>query len=260
MLKIITLNCQKAHQKGCSDFLQKLLDSEEYDFILLQEANKDVHKVVSKNLQEYSLISSENNLTNSHHEICLIYRSEFNLIKKEFLNFSSSDRKMLTQSGSAIGLFELNKEKSSLVNKKYILIGSLHLQSSYHVRTRQAELRKIKMAFQNLGENFDTIKIIGGDFNNLIAGEKYLNDANLKPELVYASNFDDYTHDSGFLEKAHLEKPLSKLLLIDKLKYKVKIDHYYVDAVNFCKYDFISETLKFDISDHRPVIMKISKK
>lgn len=258
MLKIITLNCQRAYQEKFIDFFAKLLNSSEYDFILLQEANEKVHKVIKENSAHYDLIFTHNIHTNSHHEICLIYRKEFEIVKTKFLNFYDPAKKMLTQSGCAIGLFRLTQKFKKDFSKEYALIGSLHLQASYHARIRKRELIEIKSAFDELGEGYSTIQVLGGDFNNLGPWEKYLNHLRLLPNLKYASTFREYTHNSAYLEKIHLDKKLAKFFLVDKLKYKVKLDHYYIDTESHKSYTFKSQTLKIDISDHRPVVMEIS--
>jgi len=257
MLKVITLNCQRAYQKGCKDFLQQLLHSQEYDFILLQEANAAVHETVLTNLRNYNILFTHNTSTNSKHEICLIYRLEYTLIKEEFLNFYNPERKMLTQSGAAIGLFKLPQDKIQSLQKEYVLIGSLHLQASYHAKMRQVELRKIKAIFGGISDGYDAIKILGGDFNNLGPGEIYFHSLVLKPHLVYASHFNDHTHDTTLLEPMNRERPLAKLLLIDKYRYRVKLDHYFTDQESYDLYTIESDTLKVDVSDHRPVVMTL---
>ena len=159
-MKVLTLNCQRGYQPGLKAFLQKTLESGEYDFLLLQEFAKEVPAYV-RGIGPYELLQVYDAQAGEVAQTSIAYRKSFHLLDKNFIPFAKMRRDPVvgfkhSTFGSLLARFE--------IDSKVVLVGSLHLHSGIDRKVRAAQIQKIKeqvLSFTQIGD----VAIFGGDCN-----------------------------------------------------------------------------------------------
>ncbi|MCR4325287.1 MAG: hypothetical protein NUV59_00575, partial [Patescibacteria group bacterium] len=86
-VKILTLNCQKGYRPEVADFLEKIIDSGVYDFLLLQEYAGDVPLHI-RGAGPYRVLGAHDSEVGEQSHFAILYRDVFTLRKSEMYSFS----------------------------------------------------------------------------------------------------------------------------------------------------------------------------
>jgi endonuclease/exonuclease/phosphatase family metal-dependent hydrolase len=261
IFKILTFNCQKGHNAGFADYISKVVKSGEYDFILLQEANFKVTNTINniKGISQYRCLTEKSDNTGTNLEILILYKKQYVLEEKFLIGYSSVGFYERTEKASLAGVFTLPKEKAKQAGKEKILICSTHLHAGHHAIIRKRELKHTKAELHKIDPNHDCIRIIGGDFNNLIKGEWSMHDRIMRPQYVNATMCKEYTCDSFYIESHFIPPTVQKFITYTRFRWRTIIDHIYIDSYAYKNFFFQSQVVDVIASDHKPVELIVSK-
>src|SRR5207253_179780 len=84
---LLSLNCQKAYQPGLGPFLKRILQEEQYDFLLLQEVNEPVLALLEE-ATTYRFLTAAYTETGLPSHLCVGYRSSADLVSHELHSFA----------------------------------------------------------------------------------------------------------------------------------------------------------------------------
>jgi endonuclease/exonuclease/phosphatase family metal-dependent hydrolase len=246
MLKILSLNCQRGNISSLTPYITQVVADKEYDFILLQETGSAASELLqSFQNTEYNQLAHKQR----KNEIAIIYKKEFTLLRDAEINRSSLKPNPW---GATMGIFQ-NKKSSLCVG-----VCAVHLTSSYHVVLRFREIKAIAKNFNSLLDSKTDISFIGGDFNTIIPGEKYLHSWLLKKNFIRMDT-NKHTYESARIEDHHKKSLLGRWLFIHHLNHRLQLDRFFVDRKTNIS-QLYSEVLPEIVSDHFPLVLKIKQK
>jgi endonuclease/exonuclease/phosphatase family metal-dependent hydrolase len=262
MLSIVTLNCQKAFQPAFKPYMEEILSQRRYDFLLLQEVDLKTLETIQPIFKEnrYTRLSAFSPKTNSELYTCILYKNEFEFLRSDFITFTPIVIQEVTETGSIAGVFKIPLRYRRGLKKKKILLIATHLHASYHLLARKKELRQVKNQALHLDPKDECIKVIAGDFNNLIKGESKIHDAQMKPEFTNISDFDTPTYDSKYIEPKYSEALYARLFFSGGKRYQMKLDHIFVDSQSAKRLLHDCKVIDVVASDHKPIELNISPK
>jgi endonuclease/exonuclease/phosphatase family metal-dependent hydrolase len=244
-MKILTLNCQKAYQDSFSPFIKRILFEENYDFILLQEANIAVLNIIEEIQSHYMILNPfDVDLKENTHE-CILYKNNYILKENHLISFSKLDSQIPPKGwGFLYGIFQ--------IDNKMFIIGSVHLHSGIKFSLRLKEIIMIKNELDKYENENHTI-IFGGDFNTGFKREIAKFDKIFSPEFVRLTKNTRATLDSRYTENApFILNKLAVFFSRFNLGIRLKTDHIYADVISVEKVVSI-KVLDERISDHSPV-------
>jgi endonuclease/exonuclease/phosphatase family metal-dependent hydrolase len=245
-MKILSLNCQRGYQSGLEAFLRSTLDEERYDFLLLQEVEQKVLPFLDH--AHYALARAYNAEAEEDAQLCIVYRREYRLLRKEFQSFAlmrnDPHRGFKHPSfGFLWGDFDIHGEAWRM--------GSSHLHSGMDRRARAAELALVKKL---LIEQRPIPTVFCGDFNAGYPRESAAMSKLLAPEFVCTTKGLGPTLDSRYTEHApHLPNRVAKFLARFNVRIPLWTDKIFVDATTAASYPSECRILPDRISDHSPV-------
>jgi endonuclease/exonuclease/phosphatase family metal-dependent hydrolase len=245
-MKILSLNCQRSYQSTLDKFLKDTLESNAYDFLLLQEVDTKV--LASLQNSSYKLLRLLNHEVGIESELCIAYRNSFDLVDKELQSFSSMRNDSWhgfkhPSFGFLWGGFRIDSE--------IVRVGSIHLHSGVDQRARMKELQKAR---ETLLENSSKSTIIAGDFNAGFPGEAGRFAHLLAPEFAWITRDSAPTLDSRYSENVpHLPNRIAAFLRVFNLAIKLRTDHIFMDADTARKSNVKCLVLPDRVSDHSPV-------
>ncbi|MFZ3015896.1 MAG: endonuclease/exonuclease/phosphatase family protein [Minisyncoccia bacterium] len=244
-LKIITLNCQKGYQSTFKSFIQKILHGENYDFILLQEANIAVLSIIKEIQSSYMILNPfDIDLKENTHE-CILYKKHFILEESFLISFAKFNSKIpLKGWGFLYGIFQ--------IEDKIFIIGSVHLHPGIKLSIRLKEIEIIKNDLKKY-VNKNNLIIFGGDLNTGFAKEISIFDEIFFPDFIRITKKIGSTLDSRYTENApFLLNKIAVFFAYFGLGMRLKTDHIYTDTIS-AKKVVSSIVLNERISDHSAV-------
>jgi endonuclease/exonuclease/phosphatase family metal-dependent hydrolase len=261
MFKVLTFNCQHAYQEGFEPYIREIISERKYEFLLLQEVDEKVLEILEPLIEtyRYKKLSVMSHNTNTPLRSCILYKPKFKFLRSDFITFSPIVLQEVNDSGSFAAIFKVPIRFTRLLGKKKIMVTVTHLHGSYRLVARKRELMALKKQVIHLDNENKCVKIIGGDFNNLIKGEGAYNDRIMKPDFINVTDFDGHTHDSTYLEHYYRNIPIVSLLFRKEKTYQTKIDHIYMDKESAKRIKHSSKPIDVVASDHRPVELVLRK-
>src|SRR3989344_753711 len=252
-MKILSLNCQKGHQPGLANFLEKTIVSNAYDFLLLQEATENVLAIL-KSYDSYKLITGDDTDLAENNWLCIAHKNGFQKSKSVFRSFGQMRKDPVRGFGHpAFGFLCATFEYET----KSIAMGNVHLHSGVDKRVRELEAHEVKQMINYLGQEAPIL--FGGDFNFGFPGER-LNVIKLfSPEFVCATESMEATLDSRYSEYAnHLPNQVAFVLAKVGLGIKLKADQIFIDTKTAQQKKMYFNVLSDRVSDHNPIEFYIS--
>ena len=245
-LKILSLNCQWAYNQEVKKFLQKILETDFYDFLLLQEANADVLTAVQK-FKDYKQLGAFNTENQKQSWLHILYKKKFILKHSSFISFSQLNLQFsqYPQLGFLVGTFQHNEEIATL--------GSLHLHPGYDFRLRVLESNMIK---KHILATCDPAKavIFGGDFNTGLPFESWRIRKILSPEFYESTKNNGSTLHSRYTQKGtHIIAKTANLLAAAGINISFRTDKIFVDQKTARQCKSATRVLPDHVSDHSPV-------
>jgi endonuclease/exonuclease/phosphatase (EEP) superfamily protein YafD len=245
-LKILSLNCQWAYNQEVKKFLKKILETDFYDFLLLQEANEDIIRAIQGS-QKYQKLGAFNKGNQKQSWLYIFYKKNFTLKQSSFISFAQMSQYYFNypQLGFLIGTFEYDK--------KNIVLGSVHLHPGYHFRLRSAAVNLIKKHILT-NCNLETPIIFGGDFNTGFPFEGRSIRKILSPEFFDSTKKNGPTLNSRYTENGtHFLSKLGNLLSLLGINVSFRTDKIFVDQKTAKNTKTTSKVFPDRISDHSPV-------
>ena len=194
-LKVLTLNCAKGYVAGLHDFLEKILQKNDYDFVLLQEFHSRNLKWFKSNIENYKILRVFDKKVNMESELAIVYRKDFILKESKlylFTDFLKSNLKR-PEFGFLLGNFKIPQGE--------LIVGSIHCSAVLHFNVRSREAKLAKKCLLDFNPASLPL-ILGGDFNSGLPGEKTRNNKIFMPEFVNLTNSSGVTVDSRYVEPA----------------------------------------------------------
>ncbi len=248
-LKILSLNCQKNHQKSLWNFLTSLLIHETYDIFLLQEASGEVLNIFSS-FWKYIPIT----YFDAKWKLCLtniVYNSEKLQLKEKYYEPILVDMFSLYEELSGFQGHGINMWIFEY-NKKQFNISSVHLPSGFRSRYRYKGFLKI---LQKIKKHSQGINIFGWDMNIVYPWESKKIFSFSKEKYLCSTQGLWYTLDSYYTEN-HLDFLWVKINNFFKkfgLSKKFKTDHIFMDQWAHNKHHASTKILPDRVSDHSPI-------
>lgn len=248
-MKVLSLNCQRGYQPGLKDFLQKILQSGGYDFLLLQEFAHEVPSYV-KGVGPYESLQMHNDDVGEMSQTCIVYRKEYAILEKNFIPFAKMRRDPVegfkhATFGSLFARFQ--------TDCGFVLAGSVHLHSGMNRKVRAAQIRRIKEQALTLMQNGDKV-IFGGDCNFGFPGERAHAEGLLAPQFVCTTRDNGPTLDGRYSENVpHLPNRIARLLGFFGIPSLLKTDQIFVDSKTSRESKITCRVLPDRVSDHNPV-------
>jgi len=246
-MKILSLNCQRGMQSSLKDFLSQKFDTEKYDFFLLQEADKKVLDFLNHPL--YKLLSVFDSDAKQKSELCIVYKTKYNLIQHGFKSFASMRKDpLLGFKSPSFGLLWADFEIADKITR----VATIHLHSGIDSRARLKELRLAQKIL--LDESPVPHVILAGDLNAGFPGEQKQMARVLAPEFAWTTKDIGPTLDSRYSENvAHLPNRLAALLRLFNTGVQLRTDHFFVNQQTIQGNNIESSKLPDRVSDHSPV-------
>lgn len=248
-MRILSLNCQRGYQPGLKDFLQKILKSSEYDFLLLQEFGKEVPTFVQE-FEDYKLLQVLNTDVGELSQTCILYRKQYELLEQNFIPFAKMRRDPVmgfkhATFGSLMVRFDIGGKK--------ILVGSMHLHSGIDRKVRRAQIQKIKEQVLSLKEDGDKV-VFGGDCNFGLPRERIRAERVMALEFACVTGGLGPTLDGRYSENVpHLPNRIAALLGFLGIPTPLWTDHLFVDAKTAEENNITCRVLPDRVSDHSPI-------
>jgi len=245
-MKILTLNCQRAHHKeSLIEFLSYVIESNEYDAVFLQELPQDILPIVNDD-NEYHYVS-DRTITGPNGRVAVILRKDYEILKTDHCLFERQKTEDKEYFFELISVLFRDKDL-----KKYIF-SSLHMPAYLHIYRR---IRHLKKVFWRIGElkkenNEDAVVVVGGDWNSIFPYEKYILSYSLsnhfkfefpKQPTVFAGRIEPGLFWNNFVKKT------SSLVKLDFI-----VDFFLLSSNVKCNIQVIES----DVSDHNPVSLTI---
>ncbi len=249
LMRILSLNTQKAFHPLLSAFMKSILESGVYDFILLQEVDEKVLSLI-RNTGPYQLLQAFDEIMGAQSHLCIIYRDTFTLKKSSLDSFGRMHPSPPLQHpgfGMLLGTFRITRSD--------IQVGSVHLHSGLRPSVRAREVIALK---QSLLKETDTEipLVVGGDFNLGFPGEVKRACDLMSPEFIATTRRLGPTLDSRYSEP-HPNIVNSSAVFLAKLGIglRFKTDHLFAD-VKTAKRSRV-HILSDRVSDHSPLELTI---
>ncbi|MBD3362818.1 hypothetical protein GF362_03805 [Candidatus Dojkabacteria bacterium] len=249
MMKLITLNCQRAYRKkSISKYLQSVIEKTEHDFICLQEVNSEMRAILKQLIQsskKYQLLDSKDVQNGKITESAIIYLNKYKIRDQGVLSFLKKQHKDSKAHGLLYGVFKY-KDKT-------FWIGSIHLPAGIKIFQRIKALKNTMVLLRTLEEIKSTIKIIGGDFNTGWFEDILFQDKILKPEFKRFSDYQSGSFSSKYLEDTSLMYKIYGYLGKLNIYVSFKTDKFYIDLNSYGQYKTKVKNIDVVVSDHRPI-------
>ncbi len=263
ILNFMTINCQRGFRKEeLRKFLHKVLrDENEIDFLLLQEANEPVYEILGSILHDqetYMPLYANNPATGKWTEQLVIARKECAILDCQYKSFAEFVPNVFSEAGSFIIKLHLSDQRSAFTPR--IVLASTHLHANWYRKARRNELQYLKEELLNMVEIGNEIVLIGGDMNFLIKGEQQDNDSRMRPEFVNVSTYVKHSYDMSRIDDNDMLNKFLKFISKLGLRYRNRIDHFYIDSFSNEMLQCESEVIEEVVSDHFPVMLKVSSK
>lgn len=244
-LNILSLNCQKGYHQDLENFLAVILNSNFYDFLLLQEADEKVLTMI-QDRGSYKLLRAVNPDIGKHSHLGIMYRDNFKLNKTYFVSFSKMNKMFALRGepGFLIGIFDCRGQK--------LVLGSMHLHPSFPFHLRMREMALIKNKLLSLNKTIPVI--FGGDCNLGFPWEGWYIKKIFSPEFKDASAGLTPTLNSKYTEKGtHLAGKIGNLLAVCGIHLNFHTDKIFVDQKISQQIKLTPRVLPDRVSDHSPV-------
>lgn len=245
-MKILTLNCQQAEQSSLKGFLEKILKNKIYDLLLLQEVDDKVASFLVN--PRYKIIREFNEEAEQISQICIVYRSEYDLVGKGFQSFSSMRHDRVRGfKHPCMGILWVDIK----MNGRVLRASSIHLHSGLDRHVRLKELERAKKTLLN---NFSGPIILAGDFNAGFFRERINMARILAPEFQWSTKDCGPTLDSRFSENTkRLLSRVAAFLSVFNFGVKLHSDHFFVKDLTVLSYEILPNR----VSDHSPVELNL---
>lgn len=249
-MQILSLNTQKAFQPTLAPFLRNTLESNQYDFILLQETTDKVLPLI-RDIGSYTLLEAFDTHMGTQGHLVIAYRNNFELkdsVLDSYGTMHPSPRLRHTGLGALVGTFQTPSGN--------IKTGSVHLHAGLRATVRAKELARLKQSI--LSEAQDEIPtILGGDFNLGFPGEVLHACMYLSPEFVSKTRQLGTTLNSRFSEPNPNLVNMSAVFLSSLgIGFNLKTDHFFTDRSTASR--STARILPDRVSDHSPIELVIS--
>ena len=253
-LRILSLNCQKGYQFSLWEFLKTTLNSNVYDFMILQEATENVITFIKSNSIQYCILQLKNEKSDSLSHLSIVFRKKFETVDSKlftFENFLSKNNLTRPEFGLLIGTFRMDKSTLS--------IGSIHLSSGLNYKRREKELHYSKQRILEYNKT-KSLFTLGGDFNSALPWENAINKKLMIPQFVNCSLGSGPTCNSSYVEPVNLLNRLAISLAKFGINFQFKLDHIYLDMITTVLYTTKCILKKNRVSDHNPLEVLIYKR
>ena len=253
-MKILSLNCQRGYQPGLKEFLQKTLESSEYDFILLQEFAKEVPSYV-QGVGPYDILQAYSEEVEEKSQTVIVHRKAYRLLEQGYVPFTKMRRDPVAgfrhaTFGSLMARFDMHNSK--------VLIGCAHLHSGIDRKVRQAQVRKIKEQALSLAQVGDMV-IFGGDCNFGLPRERVRAGQSMSPQFVCVTGDIGPTLDGRYSENVpHLPNRIAAFLWFFGVKTPLWTDQLFIDARTVKQGKVSCRVLPDRVSDHSPVELALT--
>jgi endonuclease/exonuclease/phosphatase family metal-dependent hydrolase len=246
-MKILSLNTQKAYNPNLAGFLKNTLESEEYDFVLLQEATEPVLNIV-RNVGPYALLEAFSDEFQMQSHLSILYRNTFVLKDSTLFCYGRTHPKVgLQHAGFGILLGTFN------VDGREVHIGSVHLHSGIRPGVRVEELHLLKKHLFPYTNN-DSLVMFGGDFNFGFPGELRRACEILAPEFCCKTRTLGPTLNSRYTELLpNIVNKSAYYLKKIGLGISLRADHFFVNQRTAMQSNIVTHILPNRVSDHSPV-------
>ncbi len=253
-MKILSLNCQHNYHPRLRKFLKRVLRSEKYDFLLLQEANKKVISYIKKH-KKYSITLPTGNIKQAL--TCIVSRTSIFLQPEtDFLHFPHTDES--ETAFKEYHVFGLTC-KIAYVWWQEVVVWSMHLPSGFSSYVRKKYLEQsTQYIIKKYGEK---MTILWWDFNFGFPGE--LSEAHkiLAPHYTCISQHISPTLDSYYTENdSLLASKIATFLRTIGISIKLKTDHFFTNTQILKKYHTKIRVLPHRVSDHSPIELTLIAK
>jgi len=252
-LKVLTLNCGKGYVAGLYDFLEKTLQKNEYDFVLLQEFSSSNAEWFKSNIENYKILRVFDKEINMESELAIVYRKDFILKESQLYLFNHFLKANLKRPefGFLLGKFKIPQSE--------LIIGSIHSSAVLYFNARSREAKFAKKCL--LDFNPDSLPIIfGGDFNSGLPGEKTRNNKIFRPDFINLTINSGVTVNSRYVEP----RPGWWLNVISVFFAKfglgicMDVDHIFVDKKTAKTHASSCKVFPDRISDHSAMEVSLS--
>ncbi len=245
-MKFLSLNCQHGEQPQLGDFLRRILNSREYDILLLQEVEEKVMAILDH--PAYQLVRSFNKETGCDSQLCIAYRTGYKLSKIGFRSFSSMRYDPVRGfKHPCFGLLWAEIDAGEGI----LRAASTHLHSGIdrHVRLKELQIAKEILLSEGPGR-----VMLAGDFNAGFPREPKDMAGILTPDFAWLSEGCGPTLDSRYSENtAHLPSRIAAFLGLFNIGIHLRCDHVFIDKMTFDKGGGKCSVLPDRVSDHSPV-------
>jgi len=252
-ISVLTLNCQKAYHPDLKNFIDRVLSSNMYDFILLQEVTPIVIAMITETASSYKILNPFDSILEENTGVCVLYRDVFTPTDPLFLSFARINQKMSPRGwGFVGGIFTLGEQS--------YLVGSVHLHPGLNISIRMKELRLVKEMIKGyLPKGFPII--IGGDFNVGFRRELVIAKKIFLPEFVRVTKKLGTTLNSRYTEKEpYMLNKISVFLAKFGIGFTFRTDHFYLDSKTPGILMVDCRILPDRVSDHNPVELTLSNR
>lgn len=246
-MNILSLNTQKGYHPTLSAFLRDTLNSNKYDFLLLQEAIPAVRAMV-QGIPTYSVLE----IAGKETQLAIVYRSTFTLKQSALEVFESlhpSPYPYPPAYGVLLGTFE--------VGNTTVQIGSVHLHSGMRPQMRRAQLLRLekRIAQERIPGG---LTLFGGDFNFGLMGEIENARKIFTPAFSLITNELGPTLDSRYSEPyPNITNTVATFLGRFGVSLKFRTDHFFVDTETRKRVNLSCGILPNRVSDHSPVELSL---
>jgi endonuclease/exonuclease/phosphatase family metal-dependent hydrolase len=182
-------------------------------------------------------------------ELCIVYKSKYNLINEGFKSFSSIKKTpVLGFKHPSFGMLWADFE----IDGKTTRFVTTHLHAGINPKARIAEVRLAKKIL--LAESPVWRTILAGDFNTGFPGEQTQMTHALAPEFIWSTKEIGPTLNSRYSEKtANLPNRIATLLNKFNIGIQLQTDHVFVNQQTKKDNHIECSKLSDRVSDHSPV-------
>lgn len=250
-MKVLSINTQKAYQSGLFPFLDQIVQSGAYDFILLQEAVEPVLAPLRIH-EAYTVLEAFNEEMAAASHLAILHRSAFTLSSSQLYSFGMMHPFPALQH-AGFGLLQGTFDTPS----GRVQMGSVHLHSGWLPQVRLQEMRTLKRVLLQAQEPSVPV-IFGGDFNLGFPGEVSIGHRLLAPQFCSQTRTLGSTLDSRYSEPhRNVINTGAVLLARFGLGVRLKTDHFFMDP-NTAQQIVYERILPDRISDHSPIELEVS--
>lgn len=255
-MKVLSLNCQRGYQPNLKHFLQKILESGMYDFMLLQEFAKEVPSFVHS-VGPYKVLQAHDAKIKEMAQTCIVYRKDYQLLENNFTPFHFTRIRHDPVMGFRHSTFGSLFARFEIENKHF-LVGSAHLHSGISRAARASQVSRIKEQAISLTKAGDIV-IFGGDYNFGLPGERGRAERILLPQFVCTTLDIGHTLDGRYSENVpHLPNRIAAFLGLVGIPTRLRTDHFFVDQKTAAQGAIHCRKLPDRVSDHNPIELVIA--